>query len=251
VTEEGDIIYVFPELQVSASTPGRSQVDATSITLKRAGLSPDASAGEIKTLLNMNGISTRGALEKRELVSILQKALPPMTRDEEEELLGGDATLLQEQEYKFSVAPEGNRFLAAGLGVVNLLGALYLGGQLNYLAAYGYKLPAFFGFVQSIYPLLFSYAVLFNVIPFVRSFWIKQQNSEIQSRNQRRRLWKTALESGVGRTQRKLLAARRFGTKLKRIGSRDIFFDTSKPIEDTEQKRQQDALDDFDKLLGN
>jgi hypothetical protein len=253
VTEEGDIVYVFPDLQVSAGSAASylPSVDTSAMTLKRAGLGKDASTGEISTLLQMNGISTRGALEKRDLIQLLSKALPPPTKEEQSQLVGEDPTVLQETEYQFSLAPDNNRLLAAGLGAVNLLGALYLGGQLNYYASYGVKLPAMFGVVQSLYPLLFAYAVLFNVIPVVRSFWIKQQNGQIQSRNQRRRQWQTALSSGMGSVTRKLQSAKKLGTKMKKLGSKDIYFDTSKPIQEAEQKKQEEALDDFDKLLGN
>jgi hypothetical protein len=252
VTEEGDIVYVFPDLQVSAGSAAAylPSVDTTAMTLKRAGLGKDASAAEISTLLQMNGISTRGALEKKDLIWFLSKALPPPTKAEQAQLVGEDPTVLQETEYQFSLAPDNNRLLAAGLGVVNLLGALYLGGQLNYYASYGVKLPGMFAVVQTFYPLLFAYAVLFNVIPVARSFWIKQQNGQIQSRNQRRRQWQTALSSGMGSVARKLQSAKKLGTKMKKLGSNDIYFDTSKPIQEVEQKRQEDALDDFDKLLG-
>jgi len=253
VTEEGDIVYIFPDLQVSAASPSSSYLpppNTFATTLKRAGLGKDASAAEINTLLRINGISTQGALEKKDLIQLLEKALPPPTRAQEAEVMVDDPTVLQEQEYQFSLAPDNNRFLAAGLGVVNLLGALYLGGQLNAYAMYGVKLPAAFGVVQSLYPLLFAYAVLFNVIPVVRSFWIKKQNGQIQERNQRRRLWQTALSSGMGKVNRKLLSAKKLGTKMKKLGSKDIYFDTSNPIEDVELKKQENALDDFDKLLG-
>lgn len=251
VTEDGDIVYVFPELQISAASSSVNRADTSASTLKRAGLNAKATAGEITTLLRLNGISTRGALEKRDLVEILEEALPPTTSPEEADLMRDDPSFLQEREYEFSLAPQGNRFLAAGLGIVNLLGALYLGGQLNYYASYGIRLPEFFGVVQSLYPGLLGYAILFNVIPLVRSFWNKQQNAQIRERNKGRRLWKTAVDSGVGRVGRKLKAARRLGTQMKKLGSKDVFFDTSKGIDDIEKKRQEDALDDFDKLLGN
>jgi hypothetical protein len=252
VTEEGDIVYIFPELQLSASnTPMARRADTSASTLKRAGLSPDASAGEINTLLRLNDISTAGALEKKDLIQLLEQALPPASPKEAAEFAGDEPGLLQEAEYQFSLAPQGNRFMAAALGVVNLLGALYLGGQLNYYASYGIKLPEFFGVVQSLYPFLFLYAVSFNVIPVVRSFYIKAKNLQIQERNKRRRLWKTALSSGVGRITRKLNSARTLGTKMKQLGSKDIYFDTAKPMDEIEKKKQQEELDDFDKLLGN
>mmetsp|Transcript_963 Transcript_963/g.1480 ORF Transcript_963/g.1480 Transcript_963/m.1480 type:complete len:576 (-) Transcript_963:2587-4314(-) len=245
VTEEGNIIYVFPELQLSASSASIAKgVNTSTKILARAGLSSDATSGEIKTLLQLNGISARGAVEKRDLIDILEKVLPASEEDDNQ-----DAELLEEKKYEFSLAPSGTRFLAGGLGVVNILGALYLGGQLSYYASYGIKLPALFGVVQSCYPLLLGYAVLYNVIPLVRSFWIKRKNALIQKRNERRRLWRTTLKSAVGNLAGKLLSAKRYGSKMQQLGSNDIIFDTGKPLDELERKKEQDAMDEFDKLL--
>jgi len=38
---------------------------------------------------------------------------------------------------------------------------------------------------------------------------------------------------------------------MKQLGSKDIYFDTAKPMDEIEKKKQQEELDDFDKLLGN
>jgi hypothetical protein len=255
VTEDGDIIYVFPELQKSASSslfsflPGSKSSSAT--TLQRAGLSPTASATEIKQLLALNRISTRGALEKKDLLRILERNLPPMTPEEEEELGLGDPSMLQEREYKFSLAPDSNRFLAGGLGALNLGGALYLGNMLSTYAMYGVRLPSYFGAVQASYPFLLAYAVLFNVIPLARNFWIKAENEKIRERNKRRREWKAALAAGMGSLSRKLKAAKSMRTKVEQIGASpdDIVFDTRQSMTENQEKRQRAALNDFDKLL--
>lgn len=257
VTEDGDIVYVFPELQMSAasdSSKRKSLAPAFSeaSVLQRAGLRRDASAREIASLLQLNGISTRGALEKKDLVRMLEKALPPMSREEKVELMYDDPTMLQEREYEFSLANPVNRFLAGGLGVVNLLGALYLGNMLSTYALYGVQLPSYFGLVQAGFPLLLSYAVLFNVIPLVRSFWIKVQNEKIRRRNKKRRLWKEMLEKNVfTQLGRKLKAAKKMGTKMKRLGANEdeIIFDTKQSMQEIEKVKQQNALDEFDKLL--
>lgn len=259
MTEEGDIIYVFPELQMSAASSSsrrssRPAYSSEANTLKRAGLRKDASAREIQSLLNLNGISTRGAVEKRDLVQMLEKALPPMTREEKAQLqvLEEDPSLLLEREYEFSLANPFNRFLAGGLGVVNLFGALYLGNMLSTYALYGVQLPSYFGLVQAGFPLLLSYAVLFNVIPLVRSFWIKVENEKIRRRNKTRRLWKEMLDNGVfTKLGRKLKAAQKMGTKMKRLGASDdeIIYDTKQPMQEIEKVKQQNALDEFDKLL--
>lgn len=259
VTDDGDIVYVFPELQqsvASPSSPTRSRrtrpASSEASILQRAGLQKNASAGEVQQLLNLNGISTRGVYEKKDLVGMLEKALPPMTPREEAELIMDDPTMLQEREYEFSLANPSNQFLAGGLGVVNLFGALYLGNMLNTYAMYGVRLPSYFGLVQAGFPLLLSYAVLFNVIPLVRSFWIKAENEKIKRRNKNRSLWKEMLDRNVfTNLGRKLKAARQMGTKMKQLGAsdEDIIFDTKQPIQEVEKVKQQKSLEEFDKLL--
>jgi hypothetical protein len=248
VTEDGDIVYTFPELQTSASVKKSlpSSADAEAMVLKRAGFQNQATTGEIKRFLEYNGIPTRGVLERGELIAILDNALDEIYLD--------DTSLLQEREWKFSVASDLNKVLAGGLGVVNLGGALYLGNLLNQYAVMGVRLPAYFGTVQAFYPLLLGYAILFNVIPFARNLWIKGQNEKIRERNKIRRNWKTALASALSSSpiQKKISAAQKMGTKLKKIGSssKDIVYDTSAKMEDVQKKKASSELDDFDKLLG-
>ena len=257
VTDDGDIVYVFPELLTSASSisnlpVGRSSED---MVLKRAGLSSRASAGEIKRILEFNGISTRGALERGELIRILEEALPPPKEDERNEMDLSDPSLLTEREWKFSLATDLNKILAGGLGVVHFGGALYLGNLLNQYALMGVRLPAYFGTVQALYPLLLGYAVLFNVIPFARNLWIQKQNEQIRQRNKIRSSWKSALlssyrDSGL---QKKIAAAQKMGGKVKQLGSSsdEIVYDTSSPMEENQLKKVKSDLDEFDKLLGD
>lgn len=228
------------------------------MTLRRAGLPADASAGQVKNFLNWNGVSTQGALERSDLVSILEGALPPPSASElallEDAAADASTDVLQEKEYKFSVAPDLNRFLAAALGVVNFGGAVYLGNLLGQYALYGVQLPSYMGLVQQGYPLLLAYAVLFNAIPLGRALWIKGKNSQIQTRNSVRTRWKAALEQasrGGGRLGKKLKAAAKMGMRLRQLGSskEDILFDTRKPIEDLQVKKSKQELEDFDKLL--
>lgn len=220
--------------------------------MKRAGLRKDADSREIQQLLNLNEISTRGARERKDLMRLLEQALPPMTKQEDEELIYDDPTLLQEREYEFSLANPFNRFLAGGLGVVNLFGALYLGNMLSTYALYGVQLPSYFGLVQAGFPLLLGYAVLFNVIPLVRSLWIKAENEKIRRRNKTRRLWKAMLEQNVfGQLGRKLKAAQKMGGSMKLLGDSqdEIIFDTKQSFDEIEFAKQKSELDAFDKLL--
>ena len=263
VTDDGEIVYVFPELQTStSSTPNLSILPAATATsrearvLKRAGMSSRASTRDIVQVLNYNGIRTpRGIVEKSELIDLLEEALPAPTPQEEDELLDLDPTVLQEREWRFSLAPDMNKVLAGGLGIVNLGGALWLGNLLAQYAEYGVRLPSYFGTVQAFYPLLLGYAVLFNFIPVARNLWIKAENEKIRQRNKRRKGWQAALEKAVysnDRIAKKLKAAAKLKLNVKQIGSdkNDIVFDTSESIEEIKSKKERAVLDDFDKLLG-
>ena len=264
VTEDGDIVYTFPELMTSASSYKSAEAASVSSKemarmrresriLRRAGLEEDAPTSQINTLLNMNRISTRGALERADLLDILERALP-----EEEKGLDymdmdvDDPTLLLEREYKFSLASSGMTVLAGILGVVNLGGALYLGNLLGQYALYGVRLPSYMGLVQQFFPFLLGYAVLFNAIPLVRNFLIQGQNAKIRERNQARKSWKAVLEQKAGSVKRKLMAAARFGKRMRQLGSaggRDIVFDTRKDFKEVEKVKERDAMKDFDKVL--
>jgi hypothetical protein len=170
-----------------------------------------------------------------------------MTKEEEAELALEDPTVLQERELKFSLASDLNKLLAGGLGVLNLGGALYLGNLLSQYAAIGAQLGA----IQTLYPLLLGYAVLFNVIPLARNLWIQQQNAQIQARNKKRRQWANFLQQASSTNpdiRRKLRAASSYGSLMQKAG-KDIVYDTSRPSEDVDKDRQQKALKDFDKLL--
>lgn len=261
VTDDGDIVYLFPELQTTASKTKAIKASSTSSSdaaiLKRAGLDPKASAQEIQIMLNYNGISTRGAYEKKELLKILEKALPPMTEEEESKLQQeadyADPTVLVEREIPFSVATDFNKLIAGGLGVVNLGGALYLGNQLGQITAAGYSLPGIYGTIAGAYPALLGYALLFNIIPLARNFWIQRQNANIAQRNMTRKRWRTALASSMGKVQRKLKAAKAMSVKQKRLGSGqgDILYDTKTTIEDLGKEKETLDLSAFDKLLEN
>eukprot|EP00527_Entomoneis_sp_CCMP2396_P006659 CAMPEP_0198145434 /NCGR_PEP_ID=MMETSP1443-20131203/23447_1 /TAXON_ID=186043 /ORGANISM="Entomoneis sp., Strain CCMP2396" /LENGTH=601 /DNA_ID=CAMNT_0043809083 /DNA_START=106 /DNA_END=1911 /DNA_ORIENTATION=+ len=256
VTDSGDIVYVFPELQLSASAPNRALATAMSsegMTLRRAGLDENASNRDIKRMLDYNGIAARGVLERTDLVRILDKVLPPMSEEEEMELLESDPSVLQEREWKFSLASDTNKLFAGGLGVANLGGALYLGNLFNQLAAMGGQLPGWYGAVQTFYPALLAYAVLYNTIPAARNFWLKSQNKKIIERNRIRKDWKLALATSIENSslRKKLAAAKQMGTKMKQIGESedDIIFNTSQPFEQVKEDKGKSDLDEFDKML--
>lgn len=198
VTEDGDIVYLFPELQVSAMSKVRDSL---------------ASFGEDNA--------------------------EPMN-------------VLEEQTLEFNRAGDLSNVLAGALGVVNLGGALYLGQILSSPAMVGAQLPGVYGLVQSGYPFLLAYAVLYNAIPVLRFFYNQKYNKDVQMRNSARRKWLTVVKEGGSQVRRKLKAAASMRQKMRRLGGRvDVVYDTKKNFEDVMADKGKDELKKFDDLLND
>jgi len=196
VTDDGDIVYIFPDLQVSA----------------------------------------RGE-----------------DGDFDELVLGSDVDYLEEKTVEFSRNPAIGNIATAGLGVVNLGGALYLGQVLASPTMAGVRLGGMFGLVQAGYPLLVAYAILFNAIPAARYFYNEKKNGEISKRNSARRKWKTYMDVGGTKTKRKLDAARTLKQQMRRLGGRSgeqAVYDTSKKFEEIVGDKEKADMSKFDELLG-
>ncbi len=192
VTSDGDIVYIFPELQISA-------------------------------------------------------------RDDRYERSGAgfDMAYLEEKTLEFSRNPAWGNVVAAGLGAVNLGGALYLGRALTSPALASVQLSGVFGLVQAGYPLLLVYAILFNVIPLARYFYIEKKNTEIKQRNSARRKWLTYLEVGGGKIRRKLEAAKAYKKKMRRLSNEGVVYDTKKSFDSLAADKEKDAMARFDEKLDN
>ncbi|WP_199246153.1 hypothetical protein [[Phormidium] sp. ETS-05] len=121
------------------------------------------------------------------------------------------AAYLQEIPWRFSLATGGQITLAAGLGGLNLVGALMLGSLLTDKAIVA-ELGGLVAFVGSIYWLLLAYGVAFLSVPLIRYFWLQWQNSKIESRNQMRQNRATTLNQPDEQLQKKLAYAQQFAT---------------------------------------
>jgi len=197
VTDDGDIVYIFPDLQVSA----------------------------------------RGGDD-----------------DYEDLVLGSGVDYLEEKNVDFSRNPDLGNVAAAGLGVVNLGGALYLGQVLASPAMTGVQLAGMFGIVQAGYPLLVGYAFLFNLIPAARYFVNQKKNEEISKRNSARRKWKTYMDVGGSKIKRKLEAAKTLKQQMRRLGGESgegTVYDTKKQFEEIANSKEQAEMKKFDELLGD
>jgi len=220
VTDDGDIVYVFPDMATTAS----SSATATTTT----------------------------ASSDPELSWLLQR-----TRDEVEDAAAArtvsSEAAVTEEEVKFSVAGPGQRVAAAALGIVNLAGALALGRALANPKLSGIKLAGTLGVVQRTYPLILSYAVLYNAIPLVRYVKLKGRNERIRRRNSDRKRWTARLRSAAGGVGgsigRKLKSARGMAKRIREVGEEKIVFDTTEDEVKTRKRLQQQAMEEFDDLL--
>ncbi|KAG5175826.1 hypothetical protein JKP88DRAFT_270949 [Tribonema minus] len=233
VTDDGDIVYVFPDLQTTAV----ASLDPELRELE--GKSPS----ELKQLMQQRRIYSGDVFEKGEMVRRLQSSALSVTKTVDV------PPTLQEEPIPFSVASPGNKFAAAALGAVNLGGALYLRSLLGSAVAAGVQFGGYAAAVQGAMPLLLGYAVAFNVIPLVRWLRNKAKNAEIEQRNDARMAWSRLIAAATPNNKRKMMAARKLSTELKVLGQGDIAYTTAKDLAEQQQELAGSAFDDFDRRL--
>lgn len=144
------------------------------------------------------------------------------------------AAYLREMFWRFSRASSGQIVLAAGLGAVNLVGALILGNLLAKSAIGGGLL----GLVATIYPMLLIYGAGFLTIPLLRYFWVQWKNRSIEARNLERQQRAILLNEPDANLQKKLAYAREFAAENVLTGD-DLAYTTETEL--TAQELEQSA----------
>ena len=173
VSDQGDLIYYFPELQVTA--------------------------------------------KKRTLTAI--------------------SSFLNEKRWQFSQADSGQIMLSLGLGTVNIVLALMLGGLLR---QYGAGI-AIASLIQPVYGVLLIYAIAFLAIPLGRYFWLQWRNQGIDSRNQQRQAKAEWLTLPNPKFRQKLQFAEDFAAE-KVITAADITYRTDEDLL-VQEAEQSDKID--------
>lgn len=143
---------------------------------------------------------------------------------------------LEENRWTFTLAPVNQKFLAMGLGGVNLVLALMLGSMLQDPQMVA-QIGGFIGLVAAIYPLLMGYAIAFLTVPLVRYFWIQRRNGKLEERNNQRRATASVLEEGYEPIQNKLKFAQQFATQ-KVISDADILYGSDQDLLDQTLERK-------------
>lgn len=273
VTEDGDIIYVFPDLQTSTVTSSAttnstwaSESITSGLLLSKSDvdtqlfeLVANISTTELRELFRLSGIETPATFERKDFIDLLELTRSPPILSEIEQLgiLGNSVismsypSLLEEAEHVFSLAPVKRKVTAGTVGLLNLFGVLLLRSRFSELGVLNAsaRLPSYLGVAQSLSPFLLCYAILFNAVPLGRTVWISVKNRKIQKRNKARRKWRDRLTSGAGSVGRKLKAAAKFGTGQKVVVDDEVIFSTKQSASALECDRNKNDLDDFDWLL--
>jgi len=144
------------------------------------------------------------------------------------------AAYLRERPWKFSEADNGQLTMAAGLGVLNFVAGLILGGLLRGDVAA--QLGGLVAFASSIYWLLIGYGAAFLTVPLVRYFWIKWKNTQIEAKNEQRQERAVALNQANADILRKLAYARQFAAQNV-IDREDVTYTTETDLLDQESDR--------------
>jgi len=229
VTSEGDILYVFPELQESRAIGQFAFADLGTSELKRR--------------LKVMGRPTSAA-DRPSILDDYQKA-------QEQRALS--AEFVEERELKFSEAEPDQIASCTAYGAFALLATLWFGlnllsGKAQILA----RVHPVVNLVVKAYPVFFGYTTAFLAIPAWRMFRIGRANQQIRARNAWREQQATRLKppfdaSEQGLQQRLLRAAKR---ALQRRSFGKAIYNSSMPSEDRNWSAAEDDLRSFDRRLG-
>jgi hypothetical protein len=157
---------------------------------------------------------------------------PELQVSAQQQRLQAVGAYLKELPWRFSQASSGQVILAAGLGGVNLVGAIVLGSLLRdgTIAA---QLGGLVAFVGGIYGVLLAYGIGFLGIPLARYFWIQWRNKQIESRNLSREGRAIALNARTEVLDEKLSFAKQFAAATV-IDETDLAYTTESDL--TEQE---------------
>ncbi|AKG20593.1 hypothetical protein [Calothrix sp. 336/3] len=149
------------------------------------------------------------------------------------------SSYLEEFLWKFSAASSGQIMLSAGLGAVNLVGALVLGSLLRG-GAIAASLGGLVALVQAVYWLLLAYGIGFLAIPLGRYVWIQWRNSQIIARNRDRSSRAKLLTGADKNLSQKIAFAQQFASE-KVISQADSIYSTQTDL--LEQEFPQEESD--------
>jgi len=229
VTPDGDILYIFPELQESRAIGEFAFADLNTLELKRR--------------LKEMGRPT-SAVDRPSILDSYQTALEQAPRRP-----ALNAEFVEEQELKFSEAEPDQIASCTAYGAFALLATLWFG--LNLLSGKAQLLASVHPVVNLVvkaYPLFFGYTTAFLAIPAWRFFRMRRVNQQIRVRNEWREQQAARLKPPVegGLRQRLLRAAK---NALQRRSFGKAIYNSTTSTEDRDRSSAEDDLRSFDRRL--
>lgn len=227
VTDDGDIVYSFPDLEASVGIDVDANVYDVDSTIKN------------NSNINTNANDNDGGWFKN-----------PLLMKKREEAL---AQPIQEEEVPFSLASPSQTVMAAGLGAANLAGCLWLARLIRspnwtIITASNPVLALTLG---RIFPWMISYAITYAAIPIIRSAKNKRVNDEIKERNSRRLGWRRYLDKPDKVLANKIQAARVIAEQSDAVGQRSIGANANEIEYSTKQETEEEAFRLFDQKFNN
>jgi hypothetical protein len=212
VAENGDIVYVFPELMTTATACADSVVPSssplTSLPFEQAIVSPEVGICSEATILQPNcGLPLPGPVRDSNFLRTSSAT----------DAGHSDQALLQEQEIQFSAFPNDVDFLRLA-GHLSLVLPLYL-------------ICCFPSVIWLQY--YFVYVVLVNLVPAIRLHHTHWENKRLKQQNEKRKKWHDAIADPASSLQRKLQEAKKYQTQMKHVDAANaVDFDTNGPADD-------------------
>jgi hypothetical protein len=152
---------------------------------------------------------------------------------------------LRELPWRFSQASSGQIIAAAGLGGLNIVGALVLGNLLQHSV----ELGGLVAFVGSIYWLLLAYGIGFLAIPLIRYFWVQWRNKRVEARNETRQERAVALIHADEAVQQKLAFAQQFASESV-VDESDLAYTTEQDLTEQEYLQSDKVDEEWERRLG-
>jgi hypothetical protein len=150
------------------------------------------------------------------------------------------AGYLKEELWRFSHAESGQLVMAAGLGVLNFVGAIVLGAMLGD-GAIAAELGGLVAFVNAIYGVLLVYGTAFLAVPTLRFFWLKGYNAKVVQRNAQRQAQAALLTRKQAELAPKLAFAQQFAN-TQTISDADLAYTTETDLS-TQELENPDRVD--------
>jgi hypothetical protein len=167
----------------------------------------------------------------------IQEVLDAMPR-------GFSTAMAEEEPYRFSLATQAQKTMAAALGVFNFVGVVVL-GYLCSDPSIAMRKAELVGAVSALLPGLQAYAFAFFAIPAFRWFIQSRKNAEIEGRNEARLEASRQVARPGKLLAAKMEAARRAATGRRVVSGDDSVYSSARSAESDDAA----AADDFERRL--